>query len=54
MRKKVKVIARLGRRKVGGVWQRVFGIESLLSGYISPEMHQNFYCVNQVRKDIRL
>ena len=54
MRKKVKAITRLGRQKVKCAWKRVFGIESLASGYISPEMHRNFYRVNQVRKDVRL
>ncbi len=53
MRRKIKAIVRLGRRRVRYAWERVFGTECLSSGYISPEMHQNFYRVNQDRKEIR-
>jgi hypothetical protein len=54
MKRKIKAYYRLSRRKGRNILENIFGSDCLSSGYISPEMHENFYRASRARKDARL
>ena len=54
MQRKIKAIMRLSRRKGRQILEQILGDDAMSSGFISPEMHENLYQVNQHRKDLRL
>ena len=54
MRRKMRAIARLGRRKGRHALKKMLGTDNLTSGYLTPELHENLCRLSQARRDLRL